>query len=156
MPIFTINDRLEKSNRLLLLKDTKRGEYSDRTTTDDSELYPNYCARFPFQNDYLKSNRMELGYSNIKVGETFPYTPIPIMFRTTAYYRLKIEKDVLKFKCLTYKGCKGISGSAGMYWFRLPIKYKDASKVSFIRVSEWSNAFNERKFVGHYVIKTID
>jgi len=153
MQTLTINGMAEKSNRLLLLKDSKKGRYSNRTTTDDSELYPNYCARFPFPDDYLQCKRIELGYSDIKIQDRLPYIGIPTMWRTTANYKLKMEQEVFKFKCLAYKGHNYIFSSSGMYWFRLPTKFKEASKVSFIRVSRTSNAFNESDFTGLYIIK---
>ena len=38
--ISSINGMLEKTNRLLLLRDSKKGRYSNCETTPDSQLYP--------------------------------------------------------------------------------------------------------------------
>ena len=137
-----------KYNQMILLKDINLNEHSDNTSP---EYRSNYQDSEPYSLTYNTNHKVKRHfYKKEKVCDHYAYTSIPNSYTATAYYSLKSNGEVLKFKEHNIKPVF-LPVQDYLFWYVLPIKYKKDSHVSFIEYRYPINV-NESGSKGLYVL----
>ncbi len=135
-----------KFNKMVLLKDNHKQEFSNGMVEENLNM-DEYSLSYP-----SKFKLRRLYFHKQMVSEDFPYTSIPQEFSGIAYYRIKIDNDVLNFKESALKHCFSSSVKSYLFWYVLPEKYLQDSKVSFLEY-KYPHNINETGSNGLYIIK---
>jgi hypothetical protein len=149
----TIEGYPEKVNNMILLKDEVRKTYSNRGTTTDNELMPNYTAVLKDNFEYPDYRKKTLFFQKESIAGKISYTSIPIYWSGTAYFRLEKDKQVFNFKGYATKFVFSWSVDPNFCWFHLPEKFKQKSAVSFLSFKFPSSEDEANKSKGLYVVR---
>ncbi len=146
-----------KFTRTIVLKDSSQKTFSNNEQEHYVHLYENKESSiknyaFKYNNtSKIKSIffEKEFVYATLAGG----YTPIPISYTGTAYYKLKIKNSTLRFKEKAIKPIfKGLENH--FYWYILPDAYFQNTDVSFLKFQYPSN-HNNSGSNGLYIVKKI-
>lgn len=124
-----------KYNRMILLKDISADVYS----ASDYRLRDREIALNEDKLNYPVMGKLELmGFERGKVSSTFPYTPIPLVYRGQAFYRLTHGDESLFFSETALKQLFK-EPRTGMNWYVLPEPYQQQIPIGFLQFKPRSN-----------------
>jgi len=137
-----------KFEQMALLKDVNLNEHSDNTS---SGYRPGYIDTVPYSEIYNTNYKIKRHYyKKEKVCDHYAYTSIPNSYTATAYYSLKTNGEILKFKEHNIKPVFHPVQDY-LFWYVLPNKYEKDSQVSFIEYRYPINV-NESGSKGLYIL----
>ncbi len=146
----------EKLKKLIFLKNPVNNRYSTRSSGNESFSSVPDRVVLTMENklEYPKYGAIKTSfYQKENTYGTIAYTSIPMSFIGTSYLRLKIDKEVFKFK---EKGIKSIGfiSKAKHYlsYYVLSKAYTEKSEVSFLKLFYPTNSY-ESGSKGLYIIK---
>jgi hypothetical protein len=137
-----------KFTRTFVLKDPRQKTFSNGES--EGMIYEKNMYNYSFKYSH-KSKIKSLHFNKELVYDNIAYTTIPILFGGIAYYRLKINGDVLYFKESAIKPLF-LPLQNHFHWYILPDAYFKNSDVSFLELKYPSN-LNESGSNGLYIIK---
>ena len=144
----------EKFQHLLFMKNPVNNVYSTRSSGNEnfSSLPDELMLTTEETLEYPINKKIDISfYQKEKKLGVIAYTGIPISFRGTAYFNLKIGKEEYKFKEM---GAKNLGFTLKHYisYYVLPKKYVKNSEVSFLKVFP-SSSLLETGSKGLYVVR---
>ncbi len=137
-----------KFKKMVLLRASHHGRLSNGQGNGAPLGHSVKKSTWAYPNGY---NINSLYFEKSFVSENFPYTPIPAEFTGTAYYRIRIGDDVLKFKESALKSTLSFNFESFLYWYLPPRPYVDNTSVSFVEL-RYPHNLNESGSNGVYVI----
>ncbi len=138
-----------KFTRTVVLKDPFKKTFSDR---EREEYLLANNDRKNYTLNYSNNRKIKSLYFNKEmVDDEIAYTPIPISFSGTSYYRIKMKEGVLNFKESATKPIF-MPVRNHFHWYILPDTCFNNSEVSFLEV-RYPHNINNSGSDGLYIIK---
>lgn len=142
-----------KAERLQYLVDPINNNVSTHTKEELFTLHQQYPQLTELKETYsTNSSSTMIFFEKSMVYEEIVYTPIPACLGGTAYYHLKIDNDILKFKDHSYRSVLSWNAINFTRTYTVPKKYESQMKAKFL-VLEYPSNINESGAAGMYVIK---
>jgi len=138
-----------KFTRTVVLKDPLKKTFSNR---EREEYLLVNSDRKNYTLSYSNSRKIKSLYFNKEmVDDEIAYTPIPISFSGTSYYRIKMNEGILNFKESATKPIF-MPVRNHFHWYILPDTCFNSSNVSFLEV-QYPHNINNSGSDGLYIIR---